>query len=304
MSDSYKIYASQDYVDEAIVNMHGVQPVNRFNHVNIPNDIVFQLSGNNQAGWINMWSGSYLNQFFGDQSNIIAISRVPYAQGSFLRIPLNLASMNVSAYGEKHLKFYISSTTAVDPDVLKNKLTASIEMADDNDPTTFSQIATYSISGGWNTLILPQALYTISQPNLRLLIGFADTISDVGSIGIGHLSLYSEYGSGNSNLAKTGHLYSYDADQNATFPAKVTATNGFYGSGTYLTALDASQFQYGIVDIKYGGTGAMGAGAARMNLGAASQSDLDALTTKVTTLEEEIATLKAILNNNNILVAD
>lgn len=37
--------------------------------------------------------------------------------------------------------------------------------------------------------------------------------------------------SGTSNLGTTGHLYSYDANQNATFPAKVTATT-FAGSLT------------------------------------------------------------------------
>ena len=35
-----------------------------------------------------------------------------------------------------------------------------------------------------------------------------------------------------SNMARNGHLYSYDVNQNATFPAKVTATGGFSGNLT------------------------------------------------------------------------
>lgn len=40
------------------------------------------------------------------------------------------------------------------------------------------------------------------------------------------------------------------------------------------------------------------------NIGAASQSDVGVLTTRISTLEEEIAALKAILNNNDILVVN
>ena len=33
-------------------------------------------------------------------------------------------------------------------------------------------------------------------------------------------------------MAANGHLYSYDSSQNATFPAKVTASGGFSGNLT------------------------------------------------------------------------
>ena len=48
-----------------------------------------------------------------------------------------------------------------------------------------------------------------------------------------------------STLARTGHLYSYDNSQNATFPAQVTATH-FNGNATNVT---------GIVAVANGGTG-------------------------------------------------
>ena len=51
-----------------------------------------------------------------------------------------------------------------------------------------------------------------------------------------------------SNLAKTGHLYSYDTDQNATFPAEITAT-AFNGEV-------AANNITGVLPIEKGGTGA------------------------------------------------
>lgn len=48
----------------------------------------------------------------------------------------------------------------------------------------------------------------------------------------------------NSQMAYTGHLYSYDSSQNATFPAKITAKE-FSGSGASLTSLNASEISSG-----------------------------------------------------------
>lgn len=47
-------------------------------------------------------------------------------------------------------------------------------------------------------------------------------------------------------MAKTGHLYAYDANQNATFPAQITATQ-FNGalSGNASTATKATQDESG-----------------------------------------------------------
>lgn len=220
MSDSYKIYASEEYVNDQVASTYSVQPVNRFNLVNT-DSMVFEMSGNNQASWITMWSGSYLQQFFGDNSTYFQIARIPYAPGSFVRIPLNFVSMNINANGKKHLKFLVYNY----PTPFKNKMTATIEMANSDDPTVFTEIATYYISTGWNNIILPQILDDVSQPNLRLLIGFADTLTEIPYIGIGSFGLYSEGYTGGSPLIRTGHLYSYDADQNATFPAAVSATS-------------------------------------------------------------------------------
>lgn len=52
-----------------------------------------------------------------------------------------------------------------------------------------------------------------------------------------------------TTLAKTGHVYSYDANQNVTFPGKIT------GNGSGLTSLNASNINAGTLSASYGGTG-------------------------------------------------
>lgn len=50
-----------------------------------------------------------------------------------------------------------------------------------------------------------------------------------------------------SEMGETGHLYAFDASQNATFPAAVTATS-FSGSGASLTSLNASNISSGTLN--------------------------------------------------------
>jgi hypothetical protein len=72
-----------------------------------------------------------------------------------------------------------------------------------------------------------------------------------------------------STMAATGHLYIYDADQNATFPAKVTATSfsgPLTGNVTGNVSGTAANVT-GTVTIEHGGTGATTASGARTNLG-------------------------------------
>lgn len=49
-----------------------------------------------------------------------------------------------------------------------------------------------------------------------------------------------------SNLARNGHIYSYDYDQNVGFPASVTAAS-FIGNGSYVTSLNGSNISSGTV---------------------------------------------------------
>ena len=58
-----------------------------------------------------------------------------------------------------------------------------------------------------------------------------------------------------NKFAASDHMYSWDSVQNVTFPKKVTATDGFSGSGASLTNLNADHFSSGTLPISRGGTG-------------------------------------------------
>lgn len=97
-----------------------------------------------------------------------------------------------------------------------------------------------------------------------------------------------------SNMAKNGHLYSYDSSQNATFPAKVTATS-FAGSGASLTSINASNISSGTLAVARGGTGATSFTANSLIISGSSTTA--ALTTRAITNNTSDT---AIVNNTNI----
>lgn len=113
-----------------------------------------------------------------------------------------------------------------------------VEKAMKGSESTFSTIGTYNISGwsGWNSIPIGAAFgggstQTTNIAVLRLTFG----ITGVNSSNNSALTVLDIVGIGDtywqfpSNMAKTGHIYSWDASQNVTFPAKVSATsfNGY-----------------------------------------------------------------------------
>lgn len=123
--------------------------------------------------------------------------------------------------------------------------TILIEQALMGSKTTFTTIGTYGISGwsGWNsypvnlgtfggssgqTSNIDVLRFTLSIGSVNSSYSNAATISDMLFFG----TTYWQYP---SNMAKTGHLYSWDYNQNATFPANITANSGTI-TGKYLTA--------------------------------------------------------------------
>ena len=123
--------------------------------------------------------------------------------------------------------------------------TILIEQALMGSKTTFTTIGTYGISGwsGWNsypvnlgtfgggsnqTSNIDVLRFTLSIGSVNSSYSNAATISDMLFFG----TTYQQYP---SNMAKTGHLYSWDYNQNATFPANITANSGTI-TGKYLTA--------------------------------------------------------------------
>lgn len=123
-----------------------------------------------------------------------------------------------------------------------NTVQVKMEKALESTPTTYTTHLDWTgISGwsGWNILnISGVTTYgnTAASQYGRLRFTFKQTAVNSGSYSAASISRIMGFGgvgwSVPSNMARDGHLYSYDASQNATFPAKVTATNGFSGALT------------------------------------------------------------------------
>ena len=107
---------------------------------------------------------------------------------------------------------------------------------------SWSTFGTYNLSGwsGWNDI--PLILGTLgggttqTGNNWQLRLTFIMTSVNSSYPTTAHVNSIRLFGENGwqvtSNLGNTGHLYSYDVNQNATFPAKVTANGGFSGNLT------------------------------------------------------------------------
>ena len=129
--------------------------------------------------------------------------------------------------------FYVSTNGS-------NSSTVTIQKALESTPTTYVNVVSdVALSGwsGWN-IINTESITTYGNTagsqygRLRFIFK-----ANGGNTTYNGLTIYRICGFGGqgwttpSNMAKTGHLYSYDNDQNATFPAQITATQ-FNGKAT------------------------------------------------------------------------
>lgn len=118
-----------------------------------------------------------------------------------------------------------------------------IESATIGDQETFTVVGTYNVSGnsGWNSIPYSNnfGAYSLNQASNVGVLRFTFSTSTASSYQdrpyVQNLILNGIANYVNpSKLSATGHLYSYDYQQNATFPANVTA-NKFIGDGSNLT---------------------------------------------------------------------
>lgn len=107
-----------------------------------------------------------------------------------------------------------------------------IEKAKGTAPTDFSEVGTYDITGwsGWNSIDIGQVYFGGgTEQNVWVLrftfsIGGLNAGKYTSALQVLHiLFLGSTNWNTPSAMARTGHLYTYDVKQNATFPAGVTA---------------------------------------------------------------------------------
>lgn len=118
-----------------------------------------------------------------------------------------------------------------------------IESATIGDQEAFTVVGTYGVLGnsGWNSIPYSTnfGAYSLAQTSnvgvLRFTFSTNTASSYKGRPSVKNLILNGITNYVNpSKLSATGHLYSYDYKQNATFPANVTA-NQFIGDGSKLT---------------------------------------------------------------------
>ena len=222
-------------IDAASSNIHSA---NRFTFAK-PAGITIEYSTNGStystysttdSAKINLVSGIGSSYYIGARSTSTTVN-------DKLRITLNATNMGLYTRLRK-LLINISTNYATGSNVI-------IEKAMKGSETTFTTIGTYNISGwsGWNSIPINAAFGGGSNQTgniavLRLTFGITGVNSEQTSnalqiqdiIGIGDT-----YWSYPSTMAKTGHIYTYDSSQNATFHAAVSAPT-FSGSGVATVA--------------------------------------------------------------------
>lgn len=145
-----------------------------------------------------------------------------------LRVTLDASTMGVYTRARK-LLLNISSNGASGCKVL-------VETATKGSPSSFTTVNTYDISGwsGWNSIPLAAIYFggsssqTSNTGFIRLtfyITALSSNTSYNNALSLADIVMLGDtYWTSPSTLAKTGHMYSYDASQNVTFPAKVIAT--------------------------------------------------------------------------------
>lgn len=137
----------------------------------------------------------------------------------------------------KKILIEMSTNGATDTKVL-------IEKAKGTAPTEFSEIGTYDITGwsGWNSIDIGQVSFGGGTEQNMWVLRFTFSIGGLNSgnyksaLQVMHILFLGNTNWGTpSDIARTGHLYKYDTDQNAVFPANVKAAS-FTGSANGLTS--------------------------------------------------------------------
>lgn len=217
---------------------------NRFAFAN-PNGITIEYSNDGGNTWLDYDASDDQKLRLTTIGDAFTIGKVKSSTPSndMLRITFDTTSNNgISCYTILN-KFviYISSSGS-------QGCYCTIQGAIYNTQNTFEDIATKVGIAGWTgyNVINTKSINTSSgsyQPDryskIRFIFGCSNT--DENRTGLQIISIYAFGGVGwatPSNMATNGHLYSYDHNQNAIFPANVEATR-FIGNAT--TATKASQ---------------------------------------------------------------
>lgn len=234
-------------VDCAASSLHSA---NRLAFAN-PAGITVEYSRNGGSAWtdyglsdadkISLVSGISKHIYIGGKSTDVTVS-------CRLRITLNASKMGLYTRVRKFL-VNVSTNGASGSSVL-------VERAMKGSETTFITEGTYAVSGwnGWNSIPLGglgfggsdsqtgnAAVYrlTFFITGLSSSTSFNNALNIIDLVLIGDTCWAARH-----EMAKSGHLYTYDSSKNATFPAKVTATSfsgSLTGNATTATTLQTAR---------------------------------------------------------------
>lgn len=212
-------------IDAALSYMHSA---NRLQFAK-PEGITIEYSTNSGSTWtdygasnsqkIALVSGLYASLYLGKRTSGTT------ATTDALRITLNATNCDVYTMGRTLLiNFNRAGATGCKVKVETSTIGA---------PTTFTDRGNYDIGGwsGWNSYPInigsfggnPTQIHQIENIRLTFTIGSAPSS---GQTAVLNLLLFGDATwSTPSNMARTGHIYDWDVNQNATFPAGITATS-------------------------------------------------------------------------------
>ncbi len=253
VSDAYLSWANTSIsgtvtpVDCAASNLHSA---NRLAFAK-PAGIVIEKSTNSGSTWVDygatnaekvsLVSGIGKHLHLGGVSNRMSTAYQ-------LRITLNATNMGIYTRARKLL--INVSTNGV------GGLQVKVEKAMKGSETTFATVGTYGLSGwsGWNSIPLGgdfggSSAQTGNIAVYRFTFFCTSGTSTTTNANVSDFYLIGDtYWLYNSSMGKYGHLYSYNSSQEATFPAKVTATSfsgPLSGNATTATSLQTARTLWG-----------------------------------------------------------
>lgn len=184
-----------------------------------------------------------------------------------LRITLNASNCGIYTVGRTLLINFTSAGAT--------GCKVKVETSTIGTPTTFIDRGNYDISGwsGWNSYPInigpfggdPTQTYQIANIRLTFTMGSASVSGQRAQV-LNLLLFGDATWSTPSNMARTGHIYDWDINQNTIFPAGITATS-FNGNATSASSVSNSltingktfngsaAVDVGSIDITHGGTG-------------------------------------------------
>lgn len=202
--------------------------------------LTFEYSSNGGSTYTNYNYDKATKSAFCTTSYGVLIGRVSgnYTTSSRTRITLTAQNGTTGYVYTNPKKLLINISSSGGMDVLIEYRTGT-NYQNNGSWVTFG---TYALSGwsGWNDI--PLILGTLgggtnqTSNNWQLRLTFIMTSVNSSyptTAQVNSIRLFGENGwTVTSNMGTTGHLYSYDISQNATFPAKITANGGFSGNLT------------------------------------------------------------------------